>query len=244
MKTTREKRIQRTKMKYRFYSETKFLKTPIIIGVFFGILISLCSTSIAYESPIFVQVQEEQIFHTEPISSIENNSEELRDLIIVDVASENKLIEEGYTKPKMIDITTNEEIVINTFSTDVYLYFYEKGKEYGIPGEILQAIAQKESGYNPNAISSTNDHGLMQINSCNFTFLRSKGVTDFYDPYQSIDAACYLLENIMIEVGREDWNLILMSYNMGVSKAKKIYNSGKITSYAMEVLQIAQTLGK
>lgn len=123
-------------------------------------------------------------------------------------------------------------------------YMYKAGEEHDIPGEILQAIAKVESNYNPNAISKTNDHGLMQINASNFKWLGKRGITDWYDPYQSIDAAIIIITETRKSANTDNWGKILMAYNSGIGNAKKKWKKGVYSSsYSREVLSMAEELG-
>lgn len=128
---------------------------------------------------------------------------------------------------------------------DIVDYMYKVGEEHDIPGEILQAIAKIESNYDPDAISKSNDHGLMQINASNFKWLSKKGINDWYDPYQSIDAAIIIIEETRKSANtNNDWNKILMAYNSGVGNAKKKWKKGIYSSaYSKEVLATAEEFG-
>lgn len=133
---------------------------------------------------------------------------------------------------------------LGNIDEDVVNYMYKAGEEQNIPGEILQAIAKIESNYNPNAVSKTNDHGLMQINASNFGWLSEKGINDWYDPYQSIDAAIIIINETRKSANTDNWNKILMAYNSGVGNAKKKWKKGIYSStYSKEVLSLAEEFG-
>lgn len=74
--------------------------------------------------------------------------------------------------------------------------FAKYGKQYGVDPRLLKAIAVKESGLNPDAVSPANkngtrDHGLMQHNS---RYLADRGLTeDWANPERSIEEAAKLL---------------------------------------------------
>lgn len=94
-------------------------------------------------------------------------------------------------------------------------YLWEKCKEYGIQEHYTLLLAQMyhESSFNLSVISRTNDYGLMQINVCNHNWLRQQlGISDFLNPYDSIDAGVYMMSNYL-----QKYNVhkALMSYNMG-----------------------------
>lgn len=74
--------------------------------------------------------------------------------------------------------------------------FAKYGKQYGVDPRLLKAIAVKESGLNPDAVSPANkngtrDHGLMQHNS---RYLADRGLSDDWaNPERSIEEAAKLL---------------------------------------------------
>ena len=52
----------------------------------------------------------------------------------------------------------------STNATETYIdYCEEIGRKYNICPELIQAIVEKESNYNPNAHGSSDDTGLMQV---------------------------------------------------------------------------------
>ena len=70
---------------------------------------------------------------------------------------------------------------------------------YGVPAELLQAIAQVESSTNPRALNrnvdGSHDIGLMQINSRWLSKLHQRGLTenDLWDPCVNTLVAAWLL---------------------------------------------------
>lgn len=156
------------------------------------------------------------------------------------IASDIEMIESGMVNPDNFKLVKYESL-----DTLVQLYMKEKGEEYDIPFEILLAIAKKESGYNYEALSGTGDYGLMQINKSNFTFLRSNGISEWFDPYQSIDAACILINEVRTRYSLSDWHKILMCYNMGYNRASELWEGGVYnTSYSRTVMEYAFTFAK
>lgn len=86
--------------------------------------------------------------------------------------------------------------------------------------ELILAMIYHESGYNASLVSKTNDYGLMQINKCNHKWLRETlGITDFLDPYQSIDAGVYIISGYFDKYDSAEQALVC--YNMGEGGALK-----------------------
>lgn len=109
---------------------------------------------------------------------------------------------------------------------DIQRYINQKCEANGIPTELVIALIWRESRYQADAISSTNDYGLMQINACNKAEIeRVLNVTDLMNPYQNIKAGIYILGNA-IETAEWDYNRALMIYNLGLSGAKAQWKQG------------------
>ena len=125
-------------------------------------------------------------------------------------------------------------------------YIIDKCEKAGIPEEILFAMAWKESGFDPNAKSSTNDHGLLQINECNFSTLSSalnidNIYKDIYNPYTNVDCAIYILQTNLNNYHNDNWHHVLMRYNMGPGGANKCFNQGIYSSkYSRAIIEYAQ----
>lgn len=107
-------------------------------------------------------------------------------------------------------------------SEDWQDYLYNKCVEHGITEyyELLFAQIYHESGWNPEAVSQSADYGLMQINECNHEWLKEElDITNFLDPYDSIDAGTYMMSTFLEKYN--DVQKALVCYNMGESKVKE-----------------------
>ena len=83
-------------------------------------------------------------------------------------ASEEPVVESRYV---LYDIQLSEEL--QHYTQDVC-------EEYGVSYPLVIAIMKKESGFLPDAVSATNDYGIMQINGCNHEWLEGVlGITDW-----------------------------------------------------------------
>ena len=79
-------------------------------------------------------------------------------------------------------------------SDELQRYIREQAERQGVPFEIALAVIERESSYQPDAVSDTGDFGLMQINICNHRWLYEElGITDVMDPEQNIEAGLYIL---------------------------------------------------
>ena len=123
-------------------------------------------------------------------------------------------------------------------SKDLQLYTYNKCIEYGILDhyELVLAMMWQESNYTADLISKTDDYGIMQINSCNHSWLVDLlGPTDFLDASDNINAGVYVISKLLIKYGDE--HKALMAYNMGEYGASLNWQAGNYTSnYSRDVV--------
>lgn len=152
-----------------------------------------------------------------------------------------------YTKPLTLEIRdTSEETETATDSAawmriapldpELQKTMYICCEKYGVPLALALAVAEKESEFNPDAVSKTSDFGLMQINTCNFEYLLEKGI----DPctYEgNIEAGVLLLGENLELYGDE--GLAVMAYNCGRAGARRLWADGVYsTSYSRDVMEL------
>lgn len=126
-------------------------------------------------------------------------------------------------------------------SEELQHYTQDVCEEYGVSYPLVIAIMKKESEFLPDAVSATDDYGIMQINVGNHEWLeKALGVTDWFDPRQNILAGVYILSQFN---EYKDVHQILMSYNCGPSGAKKLWAEGVYhTAYSRSVVEILDGL--
>lgn len=163
--------------------------------------------------------------------------------------------QQSITKMSLYNYTPNTSGVVTALSTfdsvpysaDLRNYVYTSAVDAGIEPAVLFALQWKESGFEFDKISATNDYGLNQINHSNFKMLaKAMGVpysemeSLMMDPYFNTDCAIYMLKGIMAN-HYENYHLVLMVYNMGGGGAQKCWNSGKYSSeYSRDISNYAQ----
>ena len=108
---------------------------------------------------------------------------------------------------------TDFDKIYNNITVDDSLenIFAGAAKEFGINENFLKAVAQAESGFDPDAVSYCGAQGIMQLMP---STAESYGVEDPYDARQSITGGAKLLS----------W--LLDDYNGNVSLALAGYNAG------------------
>lgn len=112
-------------------------------------------------------------------------------------------------------------------------------QSYGIPVEVLKAVAKTESGFNPEArnknTNGTYDIGMMQINSAWLPKLETYGVTEtaLQDACTNLKVGAWILSNNAQKLGW-NWNAI-GAYNVGCAKLDKAECDRRRNSYAWKI---------
>lgn len=116
--------------------------------------------------------------------------------------------------------------------------FLDAEQKYGVPADLLAAVAKQESNFNPRAVSRAGARGLMQLMPGT---ARSLGVGNSFDPAQAVDGAARLLRDHLRTFGTVD--LALAAYNAGPGAVRKY---GGVPPYAETknyVAKITSNLG-
>ncbi len=93
--------------------------------------------------------------------------------------------------------------------------FMAAGTKYGVSPQLLAAVAQEESGFNPSAVSSAGAQGLMQIMPSTAAGL---GINPM-DPAQAVDGAAQILAGNIQNFGSVP--LALAAYNAGAGAVEQ-----------------------
>lgn len=119
-------------------------------------------------------------------------------------------------------------------------YIYEICADENVPVSLVIAMIEHESSFNPEEISSTDDYGLMQINTVNHSSLEEQYKTaDLMNPYQNVFCGIKMIGSYISSYG--DYNKALMAYNMGEYGAEKAWENGiESTSYSKSILALME----
>lgn len=121
--------------------------------------------------------------------------------------------QQGFSRGNYTTVSTAKGFS-NAYDDKILQY----ANKYGIDPNYVKATIAVESGFNPNAVSSTNDYGLMQLNA------RYNGKVLNID--ENLDKGCRYLSQCL-NTFNGDMHKASMAYNMGIGGAKK---SGASTS--------------
>lgn len=118
-------------------------------------------------------------------------------------------------------------------------YMFEVCADEEVPITLVLAMIEHESSFNPEAISRTEDYGLLQINVINHPALAEKyRAADMLNPYQNVYCGVHIL-GTYLEKYEGDSTKALMAYNMGDYGARKAWESGiDSTTYTDTILSI------
>lgn len=94
--------------------------------------------------------------------------------------------------------------------------FSRASEKYGVPANLLKAVAKAESGFRPDAVSSCGAQGIMQLMP---STAHSLGVENSFDPEQNIMGGAKYLSGLLSRYG--DPKLALAAYNAGSGNVKK-----------------------
>ena len=114
--------------------------------------------------------------------------------------------------------------------------FSDAAEKYGVPVNLLKAVAKAESGFQADAVSCCGAQGIMQLMP---STAKSLGVTNSFDPQQNIMGGAKYLGQLLRSFGGSE-KLAVAAYNAG-SGAVRAY--GGVPPYAETQNYVNKVLG-
>ncbi|MCD4783848.1 MAG: lytic transglycosylase domain-containing protein [Candidatus Eremiobacteraeota bacterium] len=145
------------------------------------------------------------------------------------------------------DVTSNSgNIKIPDFGSNpskmqISLMLEAASEKYGVPPDILKAVAWQESSWRPNVESFDGGHGkgIMQIDNRYHKFANT---ADVWNPTKNIEYGTKYLSDIQERTG--NWQRSLERYNGGSSYPQKVFNHVRNKPWRKYVPEIASPTDK
>lgn len=145
-------------------------------------------------------------------------------------------------KPKKAKLKAADKNAVDFMNSSLGEWIIEYSGSKDIDPFLIFAIAERESGLNPNAVGDNGASiGLMQIQPrWSRGRMKSLGVDDLKEPRGCVKVAI----DILLEYKEKDSDLyfVLMAYNGGVAYAKRHINTP--SDYALKVSERAAELSR
>ena len=124
-------------------------------------------------------------------------------------------------------------------SREMQQQIYNICEQQGVPYTLVMAVIKQESSFNDQAVGDGgNSVGLMQIQERWFSGLMDElGVNSLYLPLDNVKVGAAILKGYFEE--SDNTYYVLMKYNGGAAYANRMIEAGKVSDYALEIVEQA-----
>ena len=131
---------------------------------------------------------------------------------------------------KYFDVPLSEELQDHIFA---------ECEARGIAPAIIISMIEQESQYDASVVGDDGEStGLMQVQTkWHGERMERLGVTDLLDPFENVTVGIDYLEELLSR--EDDLYWVLMAYNSGPEQAYNNIEAGKISDYALEIVERA-----
>lgn len=143
-----------------------------------------------------------------------------------------------------ICLTAASSVITGAYAT----CWEEASNDYGVPVDVLKAVAKTESGFRPNAVNKNKDGsedvGFMQINSSHLPALGKYGITraSLLDACLNLKVGAWILSENSRRLG---WNWdAIGAYNVGCAKLDRAECSRRRAVYSWKIYGALQAQAK
>ena len=117
--------------------------------------------------------------------------------------------------PQLEEASTTEQMAICEDYDHIIRHYCQK---YAIDQQLVKLVIEKESQFNPKAVSKSGAIGLMQLMPATAEIL---GVDDPYDPWENIKGGVSYLRDLF-DIFDDDVELVLAAYHAGPGLVRKL----------------------
>lgn len=152
-------------------------------------------------------------------------------------------VQEPTEEPESTELPIEEVKYFDVrLSHELQDFIFAECEKHNIAPAIIIAMIERESSFRAHVVGDNGtSFGLMQIKE-KYQKERMKrlGCTDLLNPFENVKVGIDIVAELKEKKADLYW--VLMAYNGGQSYANKRYKSGKISNYALEVVERAEEL--